>query len=414
VPAERIESIDVLRGFALLGILVVNIQSFSMIESAYFFPTAYGDLSGANFWVWALTHTLADQKLMTIFSMLFGAGIVLMASARERTGRSPAAAHYRRMALLLLFGLAHAYLLWYGDILVTYALCGMVIYPLRRLRPAVLLPVGLAVIAVASVISLLGGWSARYWPQEAVAEFSAEAIPSPDVISRELEIYRGGWLRQMEHRVPTSMFFQTFVFAMWGFWRASGLMLVGMALFKLGVFSATLGKRFYLALVAIGLLVGVPIVAYGAYRNFASGWEPVYAFFIGSQFNYWASLLVSLAWVGLVMLLCRAGAAAVTGPLAAVGRLALTNYLLQTVICTTIFYGHGLGLFGSVQRVGQLAIVVGVWALQLLWSPLYLRYFRIGPAEWLWRYLTYLKAPPLRRERPALSPVATERTPLAS
>jgi uncharacterized protein len=141
-------------------------------------------------------------------------------------------------------------------------------------------------------------------------------------------------------------------------------------------------------------------VAMGVRRLHASGWDPIYVFFHGAQFNYWGSIAVALGWVGAVMLLCKAGGAvaAVTGPLAAVGRLALSNYLLQTLLCTTIFYGHGLGLFGRVERKGQAAVVVGVWAVQLVLSPLYLRYFRIGPAEWLWRLLTYLQPPPLRRQ----------------
>jgi uncharacterized protein len=396
----RIQSIDVLRGFALLGILVMNVQSFAMPEAAYFIPTAYGDFSGANFWVWALSHALADQKMMTIFGMLFGAGMVLMAESRQRAGAPAAGLHYRRMAALLLFGLAHAYLLWYGDILVSYALCGMAVYPLRRLRPAVLLPLGVAVIGVASLVTLFLAFSVRFWPPEEAASFRADALPPPEVIAYELEVYRGGWLQQMDHRAPTSLFFQTVLFAMWGVWRVVGLMLIGMALFKLGVFSARRSKRFYLGLIAVGLLVGLPVVAYGAYRNIAAHWDPIYVYLSGSQFNYWGSLLVSLGWVGAVMLLCMAGPASragiVTGPLAAVGRLALTNYLLQTLLCTTLFYGHGLGLFGRVERVGQIAVVAGVWALQLILSPLYLRHFRIGPAEWLWRCLTYLKAPPFR------------------
>lgn len=401
-PAGRVQSIDVLRGFALLGILVMNVQSFSMIETAYFIPTAYGDLDGANFWVWALSHVLADQKMMSIFGMLFGAGIVLMAEARERGGRPAAGRHYRRMAALLLFGLAHAYLLWYGDVLVSYALCGMAVYPLRRLRPAVLLPLALAFLAVSSVVTFGLGLTVPFWPPEAVNEFRADFVPSPEAIAFELETYRGGWRRQMEHRAPASLYFQTLVFAIWGFWRVVGLMLAGMALFKLGVFSAARPTRFYLTLAGVGLFVGVPLVAYGAHRNIASGWDALYVFFIGGQFNYWGSLIVALGWVGVVMLLCKpplaTRAAVVTGPLAAVGRLALTNYLLQTILCTTLFYGHGFGLFGRVERVGQIAIVAGVWAMQLALSVLYLRHFRIGPAEWLWRCMTYLRPQPFRRE----------------
>ena len=414
--AGRIESIDVLRGVALLGILAMNVQSFAMVEAVYFAPEAFGDFSGVNRWVWALTHVLADLKMMTIFGMLFGAGIVLMASSRERTGRSPAAAHYRRMPALLSFGLVHAYALWYGDILVTYALCGLVAYPFRRLPPAVLLPLGVLVISVASGIFLLVGWSVRYWPAETIVEVEAEMALSPEAIAAEVETYRGGWLRQMAHRVPAALEIQTFGFALWGFWRALGSMLLGMGLFKLGVFSATRSAALYAALAATGFLVGMPIVVYGADRTWASERSPIEAFFIGTQFNYWASLLVSLGYVGVVMLACRAGSrtAAVARPLAAVGRLALSNYLLQSLVCTTLFYGHGFGLFGRVDRVGQMGVVAAVWAVQLIWSPLYLRRFRIGPAEWLWRSLTYLKVPPLRRGEPAPGSAAAGAPPLVS
>ena len=149
---ERIVSIDVLRGFALLGILPMNIQYFSMIAAAYFNPTAYGDLRGADYWVWFLSHVLADEKFMAIFSMLFGAGILLMTSRVESNGGKSAALHCRRMGWLILFGVAHAFLLWSGDILFSYGVCGLAVYWLRKLRPLVLLGIGLLLLAVAPAI----------------------------------------------------------------------------------------------------------------------------------------------------------------------------------------------------------------------------------------------------------------------
>jgi uncharacterized protein len=228
--------------------------------------------------------------------------------------------------------------------------------------------------------------------------------PTSEMIAAELATYRGSWLRQMEHRLPTALVFQTFVFGMWGFWRATGLMLIGMGLFKLGIFSAERSMKFYLTLVGLGVVIGIPLIRYGTYRSFEYGWESPYAFFLSSQYNYWASLLVALGWVGAVMLVCRANnrTANAVAPLAAIGRLALSNYLLQSLLCTTIFYGHGLGLFGRIERVGQLAIVISIWALQLVWSPLWLRYFVMGPVEWLWRSLTYWRLPPLRRRTAAV------------
>jgi uncharacterized protein len=144
--------------------------------------------------------------------------------------------------------------------------------------------------------------------------------------------------------------------------------------------------------------VGAPLCALGVYLNFAAAWDVRYSFFLGNQLNGWASILVALGWIGAVLLAWQSSAFAALGKrLAAVGRMAFTNYILQTLICTTIFYGHGLGLFGRVDRVGQMGIVVAVWIVQLAISPIWLARFHYGPLEWLWRSLTYWHRQPLRR-----------------
>jgi len=393
----RIDSIDVLRGVALLGILVMNIQLLAMPQAAYFHPPAYGDLTGANLCVWITGRMLADQKFMTIFSMLFGAGIVLMAGRSEARGES-GRLHYRRMGWLLVIGLLHGHLLWAGDILFLYAVCGMLVYPLRRQPPGRLLVLGTVLVGVASAILVVTGLSLPYWPGEERAEFLAEAWqPTPAMIDAELCAYRGEWIDQQPVRSEAALGFETVVLLTWGLWRAGGLMLIGMALFAQGVFSARRSFRFYAALTSLALAIGLPIQGYGISLDFERGWS-AWSFFLGVQFNYWGSLVVSLGYVGAVMLACRSPALRrFTLPFASVGQAALTNYLLQTVICTTIFYGHGLGWFGSVDRVGQAGVVAGVWAAQLIASPLWLRRYRFGPAEWVWRSLTYGIRPPLRR-----------------
>ena len=393
----RIDAIDVLRGFALLGILVMNIQSFAMPEAAYLNPTAYGDLEGANLYVWLAGRMLADQKFMAIFSMLFGAGIVLMAERAEARGGA-GRVHYRRMGWLLVIGMLHAHLLWFGDILVTYAVCGMAVYPLRRLSPGRLIALGASLLAVGSTLSLGVGLSLPYWPEGELAAIETESWrPAPEVIEAQLAVYRSGWLTQLPVRSAGALGFQTFVLVFWAFWRAAGLMLIGMALFKSGVFSAQRSPRFYAGLIAAAVAVALPLQAYGLSLDFARGWQ-VWSLFIGRQFNYWPSIAVGLGYVGVVMLACRAASLrGLTRPFAAIGQTALTNYLLQTVLCTTLFYGHGFGLFGSVDRVGQIGVVAGVWAVQLAASPLWLRRFRFGPVEWAWRSLTYGERQPLRR-----------------
>ena len=396
---ERIVTLDVLRGFALLGILPMNIQYFSMISAAYFNPTAYGDLHGANFLVWFFSHVLADQKFMTIFSMLFGAGILLMTSRVEATGRPSAALHYRRMGWLILFGAAHSYLLWSGDILYSYGMCGLVVYLFRKRRPRTLLIVGLLTLAVAcALLTAYGQWSRQWPPADLKAAREQLWKPTPQMVAKEVAAYQGSWTKQMPYRAIDSVQMEANYFLGFTFWRAGGLMLIGMALFKLGVFSAKRPQSLYWAMITVALLVGLPVTLYGTHRDFAAGWDFRYCFFYGMQFNYWASVLMSLGWVGAVVLASKAEALLpLTRRLAAVGRMAFSNYIMHTVVCTTLFYGHGFGLFGKVERVWQFGIVLIIWTMQLVVSPIWLRHFHFGPLEWLWRSLTYWQWEPFRR-----------------
>lgn len=384
---------DVLRGFVLLGILVMNIQSFAMPLAAYVNPTAYGDLSGANLWVWIVGHVFFDQKFMAVFSMLFGAGIVLMGA---RAGAGGPRLHRRRMGWLILFGLLHAYLLWYGDILFAYGVCGLVAYAFRRRGPSLLIPIAAALLLVGALVPVAFGLSMS---PEQIAEMSAEGgwQPSAEAIQEELAAYRGGFAAQSRHRAPEALKFQTLYMVFFVFWRVLGLMLLGMALLKLDVLTARRPARAYLAIAAAGFALGLPLVAFGARQHFAHGWSPDYSMLFGGLWNYWGSVFVAVGYVGLVMAVARAGALPwLTSPLAAVGRTAFSNYILQTLIATTIFYGHGFGLFGSAERTGQIAIVLAIWLVQLALSPLWLRYFRFGPLEWVWRSLTYGERQTLR------------------
>ena len=403
-PAERIVAIDILRGFALLGILIMNIQEFAMPTAAYSNPTVYGDLTGGNRWVWTFSHVFADQKFMTIFSLLFGAGIVLMSEKLDARGQRAWGLHYRRTFWLLLIGLAHAYLLWSGDILVAYALCGFWVYWLRRLRPGWHMALGILVVSVSALILLAASLT---MPPETQQEWQADWRPAAETIAEEVASYRGGWLEQMNARVPTTVDFQTYGFLFWALWRAGGLMLMGMALFRWGVLTGSCSRRFYAGMAVLGFAIGLPVVSWGVVQNFAHNWTLEYSYFgPGAQANYWGSFFVSAAYIGLLMLFARSRALPwLQNALAAVGRTALSNYLLQTILATAIFYGHGLGLYGSVERVGQIGIVVAIWAFQLVVSSLWLRYYRFGPFEWLWRSLSYwrLQAMQARKTAPAPS-----------
>jgi len=396
--SERILSLDVLRGFAVLGILVMNIQHFSMVGAAYFNPTAYGDLTGLNYVVWLLSHLFFDMKFMSIFSMLFGAGIVLMAERMEASGRKPGRIHYRRTLILLLFGMAHAWLIWTGDILYSYAMCALLVFLFRNMQPKTLIILGLISVAVASIISLGGQFSMDFWPEENVAAMAKFWSPNQEQVVAELSAYRGGWVAQNEFRFMMALQMQISGFLFNVSWRAGGLMLVGMGLYKLGAFSAAWSANTYKKMILAAVFVGLPLVFAGVWFREANDWSLETGFFGGSQFNYWGSLFVAFGWVGAMMLFCQSRAGGrFYRSLAATGQMALTNYLTQTLICTTLFFGHGFGLYGHVERTGQLGIVLAIWALQLLWSPWWLARYKFGPFEWLWRSLTYWKLQPMRR-----------------
>jgi len=394
---QRISSLDVTRGFALLGILVMNIQSFSMVSSAYLNPTAYGDLTGVNWWVWLIGHLLTDQKMYGIFSMLFGAGIVLMMSRAEARGAG-AGLHYRRMGWLILFGLLHAHLLWYGDILYTYGVCGLVVYLFRRKSPRTLVVLAALFFTIGSAIMYFSGWSMRFWPPEQITSFARDNwLPNIETVQREVAAYRGSWSAQMSYRFREAAFFETGLLLLETGWKSIGNMLLGMALFKVGILAGQRSRDVYAKMALAGFLLGLPMVGFGVWRNVSAAWNVRYSFFFGTQYNYWGAIIVDIGWIGVLMLFCTSsGLTRAKAALSAVGRTAFSNYILQTLIGTTLFYGHGFGLFGDVSRVYQILIVVAIWMVQLFISPLWLRYFAFGPLEWLWRSLTYWRRMPLK------------------
>jgi len=414
---ERLGSVDVLRGFALLGILAMNIYAFAMPFPAYSNPFKGGGTSVLDLGTWWITHLFFEMKFMSLFSMLFGAGLALMAERAEARGVRFGGTYYRRLMWLLLIGAVHAYLLWFGDILFWYAICGAILYPLRRWRPRTLIAVGLILLCVTVPIGL--GFGFAVMPEmkaaakeaiearEAGEELSEKQLgaiegwemfnPGPEAMQEEIDAYLGGYLGQVVYRAPIVVMFQTVFLLVFGFWRIGGLMLIGMGLIKLGVLSARRSTRFYAWGTVIGFAVGLPATWLGARGMLDREFDVFYLNQGGFLPNYFGSLFLSFAYLSALMLLFKSGI--LTGlkrRLAAVGRMALTNYLSHTLICTTLFYGWGFGLFDHLGRFQQMFVVLGVWIFQLIVSPIWLEWFRFGPAEWLWRSLTYWRRQPMR------------------
>ncbi len=396
---ERFQSLDILRGIAILGILIMNIQSFSMPGAAYLNPTAFGDLEGVNFWVWVLSHIFADQKFMTIFSILFGAGVVLVTQKTEqKTGKS-AGFHYKRTFWLLIIGLIHAHLIWYGDILVAYAVCAFIVFLFRKMNPKKLLIIGLITISIHTLIYAFIGFSLQFMPTEALLELENEIWkPGIDATYFEVMAVTGSLSDQISYNSQSALEMETTVFLMLMMWRAGGLMLVGMALYKWGILTAARDSSFYKKGMILGFLIGLPVIIWGVYKNFEVNWSLEYSMFLGSQFNYYGSLGVSFAYICAIMLFAKSdGLNFIKERFASIGQMALTNYIAQSVISILIFYGIGFGLFSQFERIEQAAIILGIWLLQFGWSKPWLDNFKFGPLEWIWRSLTYVEFQPMRK-----------------
>lgn len=428
---DRISSIDVLRGFALLGILVINIDLFSMSVAVMQNPPVMGGFSGLDFASWRVSYVLFSMKFLALFSMLFGAGIILIYQRAEARGESMRGAFFRRQWWLLLFGALHAYLLWFGDILFPYAICGMIVYLFRRKSARFLVIFGLIVTSF-GLIPMAGAGVMIGWVRS-MAESGQAALdaggtptdmerqmmdsweemaegfsPSTETLAREIETMRSGYGDIIARQFPVVLQMHLFAYPFFIVWRIAGLMLVGMGLMKLEVFSAARSTRFYLGSMIIGYGIGLPGSWYGSEMLVRHEFDHVYMFTVGMSYDYIAGLLVVLGHVGLVMLICRLGMLpAMRARLAAVGRMALSNYLIQSLIGTFIFYGWGLGYFGEFNRAELWLFVFAVWGVQLFYSPLWLSKFRFGPFEWLWRSLTYKKRQPMRLVSGDVGPVAT-------
>ena len=419
--SERFAAVDTLRGVAVLGILVMNIYMFAMPIAAYMDPLRAGGTEWYNLGTWYVSHILFDQKFMTIFSLLFGGGLVMMWERARARSIGFARIFFRRQVWLLVIGALHAYLIWFGDILFQYAVAGMLAYFFRKRSPRTLIVIGVLFLSVTPLLSYGSGVyiakmaaeaeliEARRDRGEAItdyqqamleewATFQTFIVSSDANIQGEIDAYRGSYVDTLRHRAPIVVAMQTDNLLYFFLWRIWGLMLIGMALMKLGILSGQRDLRFYNRMLVAGYSIGIPIAAFSAYLLTAIRWDPLVTFRVGQLPNYFGSVFMAFGHIAAVMLIVKKDRLIrLMARFAAVGRMALTNYLLHSIVMTTIFYGYGLGLYGQVPRSAQMLFVAAMLGLQLWLSPLWLERFRFGPFEWLWRSLTYWRMQPMRR-----------------
>ena len=426
--SERLAALDVLRGFALLGVCVVNMQFFAMPFIDAIEDPSLAQASTASQLIWALIRIVFEWKSISLFSLLFGMGLVLQMNRAEGAGNDFRMIYLRRLGVLFAIGAVHVLFFWYGDILLLYAALGLGLLLCRNLRPRTLLVAAAACIAVGAILMTLtvagGIFAEQFFEDEEIAdnaadpaagetEEPAEADPPPKGVAAivaasgdpydprwkagEIAAYRHGpFLDALAFRVLTYVY--GVIAAVIGYgWRVFGLFLAGAALLKLGFFSAE-KRHWQRALAVTGFAVGLPMEVASAGITHALDYEASWGSLGAHVLHETGSLLLCLGYAGSIALLTQSRSLAwLWHALACVGRLALSNYLLQTLIATFVMYWWGLGLFGQVSRSRQLLLAAGVYATLSLASVLWLRGFRIGPAEWLWRSLTYGERQPFRR-----------------
>ncbi len=389
----RIENLDVLRGLAIMGILLINIWAFAMSEAVLQTPNALGPLEGANALAWRLTAVFGQFKFITLFSMLFGAGIVLMAG----DVREPAAdaRHRRRMLWLVLFGFIHMFFIWFGDILLVYALLGLIAGRWRGMKPGKLIWVGLILILVSTLLMAGLPLLLNFAPAETLETVRAQMTEQMQELTKlSMAAYNGGYADQVIHRFKTMPTFFLFEFLAFGP-RTIGLMFIGMAFLKTGVLQGKKSFLLYVLMIALGA-VALYFINERAVHDLAAGFAFPDYFTNGAGVNVIGSLFVAMGYMALVVLIGKIGILRwVRYPFASAGRMAFSIYIAQSLICTFLFYGWGLGWYGEVDQAAQFQIVWKVWLGLLLWAMLWLQVFRFGPLEWLWRALTYGKVAPL-------------------
>jgi len=389
IAYSRYHSLDLSRGVAVLAILVVNIWAFALPFSAYGNPSVYGDMSGANYWTWLLSFVLVQEKFITIFSMLFGAGVALFVDHARARSESAAVLHYRRMTALLVIGLLHAYGLWSGDILTAYAVLGMVLFLFLRCADRTLLLWALSLIGISVLLLVLFAVSLPKLPAADLAELGEFWQPATAQIADEIANYRAGWWQQMQTRVPTTLELQTMLLSFYSI-RLLGQMLLGVYLFRSGFLTGHWSASAYRWCALLGLGIGLAMAHRGAIGNVEAGFAFAHAMGFGQLWNNIGSLIAALGYLSLFVLWSQSSfAPRARQLLEQAGRTGFTLYLGSTLICTTLFYGHGFGLFATLDRFALFAIVLMVWVLLLLFAQLWLTRFRQGPLETLWRYCTY-------------------------
>jgi uncharacterized protein len=426
---DRIQSLDVMRGIVLFGILLMNINGMALAH-AYSDPTVSGGATGWNLYTWITTNMLFEGTMRALFSLLFGAGMFILLDRLEKKGAGLKAAdiYFRRLMWLLLFGLIHAYLLlWTGEILFSYALMGFLVYSFRNLAPKRLITIAIVLFSIGTLWNYADYKSdVKFMKNVALVEQyksdgtvlteelkeantkweNIQKERSPEAIAEYNANMRQNYFGVVAFLAPINMHFEKYYLYRYDVWDILSMMLLGIAFFKLKILSAEKSSRFYGVMMLVGYGVGFCVNSYEVQLIMDNNFSLVS--FSKSNITYdLGRVSVAMGHIGIIMLFCKLPVLAfLKKALGAVGKMALTNYVMHSVFAMFIFTGAGFGLFGKFQRHELLYIVFSIWLFQLIASPLWLKYFNFGPLEWLWRNLSYKKKYTLKKKA-KVQPVTT-------
>lgn len=423
---ERIVIIDSLRGIALLGILMMNIPYFALPDPSAENLVLNNEMGTINEKVWYAVNWFLEGSQRAIFSMLFGAGIILFITRLEKRVEGIMTAEYfiRRQLWLLFFGLVNAFvLLWPGDILFQYAICGIIVFVFRRLSAKALLLAAVVCLALMTTRENVDLFRQQKMISkgEAIAKMDTTKLKLNDQqkdelgamtgfkeetslegqkkeMNKNLRQVRGSYSEVYENISKISARLE-FYYTYYGLWDVLLFMFIGMAFYKTGALTGSAPAKLYWMLLLLGLGGGLVISYFRLQPMLATKFNRFdYTKAISFEYYEISRTIRALGIFGAIMLLYKSGWFNwLFWLMRPVGQMAFTNYLMQSLICAIYFYGVGFGNYGYLQRY-QIYFVVGtIWAVEILWSHVWLRYFRFGPLEWVWRSLTYWKRQPMKR-----------------
>ena len=418
--AERITSLDIMRGVVLCGILLMNINGFGLAH-AYQDPTIAGGYEGWNLYTWIATNMFFEGTMRGLFSLLFGVGMFILLDRLDKrhAGIKGADIYFRRLTWLLLFGVLHAYLLiWSGEILFNYALMGFLVYSFRRLPPRTLLVIALILFSIGSLWNFLEyrgkvdmldkveqakvfaaeGKDLSWEIKEATEEWAKiQEKRSAEFISFFNEGMRKDYLSVVAFNAPEVFEWKTYGPYRYDLWDILSMMLLGIALFKWNVLSGQKSFRFYAIMAFIGYAIGLTVNYFETNHIVSNNFSYISFYETNTTYDL-GRVAVSMGHIAIIILFSKLNILGwLKFAISCIGKMALTNYLMHSVICMIVFTGAGFGLFGKLQRYELLYVVFSIWIFQLIISPIWLKYFHFGPAEWLWRRLSYLQKPVFRK-----------------